>query len=350
VFSLTERDAELSIPRVDGMSEVDTHSGRNLVVGVVGPTAAGKSSLAISLAKSFDGEVISCDALQVYRKLDIGTGKLRDEEQKQIPHHLMDRVNPDQEYCAADYLREVVPLVEDLNRLGKLPLVVGGTGLYLRALRKGLFEGPGRTPELRSRIDQIARRRGSPFVHRMLARLDASAAERIHPNDLMRSVRALEVIFQTRTAMSEMMLRRRSLLESFRFVIVGLAPPRKALAERIERRVAEMFEEGFVTEVESLLKEYGSTVPAFKAIGYREIASYLSGEISVEQARALIVKATTKYAKRQMTWFRREEGVVWFEGWGDDPETDRAVREHVDVEINKKCSIGEETLYAETAS
>lgn len=332
------------------MSEVDTHRGKNLIVGVVGPTGTGKSSLAISLAKSFDGEVIGCDALQVYRKLNIGTGKLSDEEQAGIPHHLMDRVEPDQEFCAADYVREVFPLVESLNRRGKLPLVVGGTGLYLRALRKGLFEGPGRTPELRSRIDRIAHRRGSPFVHRMLARLDASAAERIHPNDLVRSVRALEVIFQARTAMSEMMLRRRSPLESFRFVIVGLAPPRKALVERIGRRVGEMFEDGFIAEVESLLNEYGSTVPAFKAIGYREIVSYLAGEISLAEARALTIKATTKYAKRQMTWFRREEGVVWFEGWGDDPETDRAVREHLDVEINEKCSIGEETLYAETAS
>ncbi len=331
------------------MPEASTHRGRNLVVGVVGPTGTGKSALGISLAKSFDGEIISCDALQVYRNLDIGTGKLSHEAQDGISHHLLDGVNPDQEFSAADYVREVVPLVQDLNRRGKLPIVVGGTGLYLRALRKGLFEGPGRTPELRSRIDQIARRRGSAFVHRMLARLDPTSAERIHPNDLVRSVRALEVILQTRTTMSEMMLRRRSLLEEYRFVLIGLSPPRKALVERIERRVGEMFDDGFVAEVENLLNEYGSSVPAFKAIGYREIADYLSGEIPMEEARALIVKATTKYAKRQMTWFRREEGVVWFEGWGDEPEIDRAVHEHLEVVIDTKYSIGEETLYAETA-
>lgn len=330
------------------MSNVGTHQGRNLVVGVVGPTATGKSSLGISLAKSFDGEIISCDALQVYRRLDIGTGKVADAAQDGIPHHLMDMVDPDSEFSAADYVREVVPLVEDLNRRGKLPIIVGGTGLYLRAVRKGLFEGPGRRQELRSRFEEMARRRGSPFVHRMLMRLDPAAAERVHPNDLVRTGRALEVIFQARTTMSEMMLRRRSLLEAYRFILIGLTVPRKALVERIEKRVGEMFDDGFVAEVESLVNEYGSRAPAFKAIGYREIARYLSGEIPVDEARALIIKATAKYAKRQMTWFRREEGVIWFEGWGNDPETDRAVHEHLEVEMDRKCSIGEETLYAET--
>jgi tRNA dimethylallyltransferase len=184
----------------------------------------------------------------------------------------------------------------------------------------------------------------------MLMRLDPSAAGRIHQNDLVRTVRALEVIFQSRTTMSEMMLRRRSPLERYRFILIGLNPPREALVERIGRRVGEMFEGGFVAEVESLLEQYGSNAPAFKAIGYREIARYLSGEIPMDEARALTVSATAKYAKRQMTWFRREEGVVWFEGWGNDPETDRSVHEYLEVEIEKKCSTGEETLYAETAS
>ena len=331
------------------MSEDTTHHGSQLVVAVVGPTGTGKSALGVSIAKSFDGEIVSCDALQVYRGLDIGTGKVSLGAQEEIRHYLLDIVTPDQEFCVADYLAEVVPLVRDLNRRGKLPVVVGGTGLYLRALRKGLFDGPGRTPELRSRINEIAERRGTPFVHRMLVRFDPLSAERIHPNDLVRLTRALEVTLRSRTAMSEMMLRRRSPLEGFRFVLIGLAPPRKALVARIERRVGEMFEAGFVAEVERLLKDHGTEAPAFKAIGYREVGRYLLGEISRDEAQALTVKATTKYAKRQMTWFRREEGVVWFEGWGDDPEVGRAVCGYLEPLIKGQFSRGEETLYAETA-
>ena len=330
------------------MSEDTTQRGGQLVVGVVGPTGTGKSALAVSIAKSFDGEIVSCDALQVYRGLDIGTGKVSLETQEEIPHYLLDIVVPDQEFSVADYLEEVVPLVRDLNRRGKLPIVAGGTGLYMRALRKGLFDGPGRTPELRSRINRIAERRGTPFVHRMLERLDSISAERIHPNDLVRLTRALEVTLQSRSAMSEMMLRRRSPLNGFRFVLIGLAPPRKALVERIERRVGKMFDAGFVAEVERLLNEHGPEAPAFKAIGYREVARYLLNEIPRDEAQALTVKATTKYAKRQMTWFRREESVVWFEGWGDDSEVVRAVCGHLDPLINNQCSTGEETLYAET--
>ncbi len=330
------------------MSEDTTQRGSPLVVGVVGPTGTGKSALGVSIAKAFDGEIVSCDALQVYRGLDIGTGKVSLETQEEIPHYLLDIVVPDQEFSVADYLDEVVPLVRDLNRRGKLPIVVGGTGLYMRALRKGLFDGPGRTPELRSRINGMAERRGTPFVHRMLARLDPLSAERVHPNDLVRLTRALEVTLESRTTMSEMMLRRRSPLDEFRFVLIGLAPTRKALVARIERRVGEMFDAGFIAEVERLLNEYGSEVPAFKAIGYREVGRYLLGEISRDEAQALTVKATTKYAKRQMTWFRKEESVIWFEGWGDDPEVARAVRLHLDPLRNNQCSEGEETLYAET--
>ena len=330
------------------MSEDTTQHGSPLVVGVVGPTGTGKSALGVSVAKAFDGEIVSCDALQVYRGLDIGTGKVSLETQEAIPHYLLDIVVPDQEFSVADYLEEVVPLVRNLNRRGKLPIVVGGTGLYMRALRKGLFEGPGRTPELRSRITRIAERRGTPFVHRMLERLDPLSAERVHPNDLVRLTRALEVTLQSRTTMSEMMLRRRGPLNGFRFVLIGLAPPRKLLVARIERRVGEMFDAGFIAEVERLRHEYGPEAPAFKAIGYREVGRYLLGEIPRDEAQALTVKATTKYAKRQMTWFRREEGVVWFEGWGDDPEVAHAVRDHLDPLINNQCSEGEETLYAET--
>jgi tRNA dimethylallyltransferase len=183
----------------------------------------------------------------------------------------------------------------------------------------------------------------------MLARLDPVSAARIHPNDLVRVIRALEVTFSSLSTMSDMMLQRRSLLEGYRFMLLGLAPLRDRLIQRIEQRVNNMFKAGFVDEVRCLLEEYGSRVPAFKAIGYREVARYLSDEISLAEAKQLTIKATVQYAKRQMTWFRNEDGVVWFAGWGDDPEVERKVREHVRTELCKMYQVGEEMLYAKTA-
>jgi tRNA dimethylallyltransferase len=309
--------------------------GRRLVVGIVGPTGSGKSGLSIGLAQDFDGEVVNCDALQVYRRVDIGTGKLTLPERAGVVHHLLDVIEPDRGFSAADYVRAAVPVIESLDRRGKLPLVVGGTGLYLRSLRYGLFDGPGRHPRLRRRISEIAERHGSAFVSRMLARVDSVAAERIHPNDLVRLARALEVCLVSRAEMSKMMAGRRSPLEGYRFVLVGLAPPRDELVQRIDRRVRMMFRDGFVDEVRRLVGEYGSDIPAFKAIGYREIARYLGGEITLSEAQRLTLRATVQYAKRQMTWFRREEGLVWFEGCGDDLEVQRAIRTHLGEAFGK---------------
>ena len=322
---------------------------RHIVVGIVGPTGSGKSSLSIVLDQSLDAEVVSCDALQVYRRVNIGTGKLTQRERAGIVHHLIDVVDPDQGFSAADYVRTAAPLIKSMDRLGKLPLVVGGTGLYLRSLRHGLFEGPGRRPRLRRRIREIAERRGSFFVNRMLARVDPVSAARIHPNDLVRSIRALEVSLTSKTAMSELMARRQSPLRGYRFILIGLSPPREELKRRIEQRVRQMFRDGFVDEIRRLLKNYGSHIPAFKAIGYREIARHLSGELGLPEAEELTLKATLQYAKRQMTWFRREEGVVWFDGSGDEPGVERAVRMHLGTALNNFFPIGEETLYAKAA-
>jgi tRNA dimethylallyltransferase len=331
------------------VSEVRLESRERILVGIVGPTGSGKSTLAVSLARAFDGEIVSCDAMQVYRYLDVGTGKITEEERGDIPHHLLDVVNPDEEFSAADYVRSAAPTIRNLGSRGKLPIVVGGTGLYLRALMRGLFEGPGRRPQLRARLSNIASHRGPHFLHRMLARLDSDSAERIHPNDLVRVVRALEVTFASRTTMSEMMRRRRSPLEGWRFVLVGLTPPREQLTQRIGERVKRMLAAGFVEEVRRLLDAYGAHVPAFKAIGYKELARFLSGELSLAEAERLTVKTTTQYAKRQMTWFRHEDGVRWFAGWGDDPELERKVGQHIRTELGMVCPVGEEKIYAKTA-
>lgn len=331
------------------MSEAGIKNRDRIVVGIVGPTGSGKSSLALALAKAFHGEVVSCDALQVYRGLDIGTGKITEEERGSVPHHLLDVVDPDEEFSAADYIQNAAPIVRDLSRSGKLPIVVGGTGLYLRTLVRGLFDGPGRRPELRARLSEIAERRGTHFVYRMLVRFDPDSAERIHPNDFVRIVRALEVTFSSRTKMSEMMRRRRSPLEGYRFMLIGLAAPREQLTRRIEERVKSMFRAGFVDEVRCLLEDYGPHAPAFKAIGYGEVARYLCDELSLAEAERQTVKATVQYAKRQMTWFKREDGVRWFAGWGDDPELERKVRDYVRAELDIFCRVGEERSYAKTA-
>jgi tRNA dimethylallyltransferase len=319
------------------------------MVAIVGPTASGKSALAVSLAKVFDGEVVSCDALQVYRGLDIGTGKIPVEERGGVPHHLLDVAEPDEEFTAADYMRTAAPIVREIDSRGKVPLVVGGTGLYLRALMLGLFEGPGRRPELRARISGTAERRGAGFVHRMLTRLDPDSAARIHPNDRVRTIRALEVIFSSRTTMSEMMSRRKSPLEGYRFLLYGLEPSRDQLVRRIERRVNKMLREGFVDEVRSLVGKYGPEVPAFKAIGYKELARHIAGELSLSEAEQQTVRATVRYAKRQMTWFRREDGVQWLAGWGEDTEVDSEVREHLRAGLDICRQVGEGKLYAKTA-
>lgn len=288
------------------------------LVAIVGPTGAGKSDLALDLAEQFDGEVVSVDALQVYRGLDIGTAKVPREARRGIPHHLLDEVAPNEEFSAAEFVKRAVPVIEGIAARGKVPILVGGTGLYLRALTRGLFEGPGRSPEVRDRLRALADRRGPKALHRLLMRWDPPLAARIHENDGIRLVRGLEVYLSSGRRMSELMAERRRPLEGFRDILVGLRPDREVLKARVEARVLSMFSRGFLEEVRRLRREHGAGIPAFKAIGYREVLLHLDGEMDLDSARNLMVRATTQYAKRQMTWFRREPEVHWFEGCGDD--------------------------------
>ncbi len=301
------------------MTERESKTVR-VLLAIVGPTAAGKSDLALRLAENFGGEVVSCDALQVYRGLDIGTAKLPLSERRGVPHHLLDLVEANEEFSAAEFVRRAVPAIEGVASRGKLPILVGGTGLYLRALRRGLFAGPGRSTGVRERLMRIAERRGGRALHRILRRWDPDLAARIHENDRIRLVRGIEVFLESGRKMSELMRTRERPLPGFQDILVGLRPDREVLKARVEARVHAMFARGLVDEVRRLRLEHGDGISAFKAIGYREVIRHLDCEIDLDGARKLTLLSTTQYAKRQMTWFRREPDVQWFEGCGDDAE------------------------------
>ena len=295
---------------------------------IVGPTAAGKSALAIGLASRWNGEIINCDSVQIYRGFNIGTGKVPPADRRGIPHHLLDIAEPSQTFTAGDFRREASRVLGEVRESGRLPIVVGGTGLYLRALLLGLFEGPERSEDLRERLSQIVKRHGREFLHRMLVRMDQKAAGRIHPRDTPKIIRALEVCLLARQPITDMHERGRRALEGFHVLKVGLNPHRTQLAERIARRTDEMFRAGLVGEVRDMLKCHDAErIKPLGAIGYREARSVLTGEMTESEAIRLVQTATRQYAKRQMTWFQREKDVEWFGGFGDDAAIERRVSE-----------------------
>ena len=303
-----------------------------LLVVVLGPTASGKSALAINLAQQFSGEIVSCDSVAVHRDFDIGTAKPTREERRLVPHHLLDIVAPGEPFTAGDYSRRARAAIDEISRRGKLPIVVGGTGLYLRALLEGLFPGPQRSEELRMRLRQRATERGSPYLRRILQRLDPSAAANIHSNDAPKLIRAIEVCLAARQRMSELWKQRgRDPLLGFRILRIGLNPPREKLYERITRRAQQMCAAGLVEETESLLSLYGqgSGVTTLESLGYRQARELLEGELTLEQAIAAAQQGHRNYAKRQMTWFRREPDVMWLDGFGDDPGIGRKACEAI---------------------
>lgn len=296
------------------------------LVAIVGPTAAGKSALALLLAESFDGEIVSYDSVQVYQGFDIGSGKLSIEARRGIPHYLLDCRRPAELFTAGDYRQEAVRVLAEIRKRAKLPILVGGTGLYLRALLLGLFDGPQRSEVLRARLRSAAKRRGHEFLHRMLGRLDPASAARIHPHDTQKIVRALEVCILRRAPFSDGLARGRSALAGYRTIKVGLNPYRKKLAERINRRVEQMFAGGLLEEARSLLARFDAALlKPLEALGYRQACAALREEITIEEAIRETQAATRQYAKRQMTWFRRERDVKWFDGFGDDPVIASAV-------------------------
>lgn len=291
------------------------------LVALVGPTAAGKSALGVWLAERLGGEVLACDSTQVYRHFNIGTGKPARAEQRGVPHHLMDLVEPEEVFTAGDYRRRAEVVLEDLRARGKLPVLTAGTGLYLRALVEGLADAPTRSAELRARLSERADDRGAPYLHRMLRRLDARAAARIAARDTPKMIRAIEVCLLAGKPISEVHRESRSQLEGFHVIRVGLLPPRAALYQRIERRVDTMLAAGWLEEVKELVaRGVPATAKPFQSIGYGELRAHLAGELGLEATRQSIQQATRRYAKRQITWFCKEPGVRWLAGFGDDPE------------------------------
>jgi tRNA dimethylallyltransferase len=285
---------------------------------LLGPTGSGKTALSLALAERFGGEIVSCDSVAVYRGMDLGTAKPTGEERARIPHHLIDIAEPDQPFTAGEYSRQARAALREIAGRGRLPIVTGGTGLYLRALTEGLFAGPERQTKLRARLQNSRQRHAEGWLHRLLARLDPASARRIHPNDTPKLIRAIEVCLAARRPLSELVSR--DPLTGFRLLRIGLNPPRKALYNRLNSRAAAMFAAGLTEETRGLLARYGP-VKALDALGYRQALGVLAESLSEEAAIAAAQQGHRNYAKRQLTWFRREPEVHWIEGFGDEAET-----------------------------
>jgi tRNA dimethylallyltransferase len=319
---------------------------------LLGPTGSGKTALSLALGEQFGGEIVSCDSVAVYRGMDLGTAKPSKEEQARLPHHLIDVADPDQPFTAGEYSRQSRAALREIVERGRLPIVTGGTGLYLRALTEGLFAAPQRHDELRKRLESSRVKHGAAWLHRLLLRLDPASAKRIHSNDAAKLMRAIEVCLTARQPLSQILEDReqaRDPLTGFRLLRIGLNPPRQALPPgkglpptheglrvglppreglyaRLNQRCAAIFAAGLVEETRGLLDRFGP-VKALDSLGYRQAQSLLNGEMSLPQAVAAAQQGHRNYAKRQLTWFRREPEVHWIADFGDEPETLRLAAE-----------------------
>lgn len=302
-----------------------------LLVVVLGPTASGKTALSLALAERFHGEVVNCDSVALYRDFEIGTAKPTASERARVPHHLLDIADPNDSMTAGQYARLARGTLAEIKSRDKLPIVVGGTGLYLRALLDGLFPGPQRSEELRERLRQRAGKKGGQYLHNVLRRLDADAATKIHANDVPKLIRAIEVCLTSRRKMTEMWKQGRDPLTGFRVLRMGLNPKRDALYVRINQRAQNMFDAGLVEETKLLLEKYGNAARPLSTLGYKQAMQFLRGQIDLKTAMQAAQQAHRNYAKRQMTWFRREPDVMWLEGFGDDP----AIQERAAAVVEK---------------
>lgn len=299
------------------------------LIVIAGPTASGKTSLAIRLAEEFLGEIVSCDSVAVYREMEIGTAKPSHEERALVPHHMIDIVWPDEPCTAGDYSRQAREALAGITQRGHVPIVAGGTGLYLRALIDGLAPAPPRQPALRERLRSRADERGAEHLHRVLRRLDPAAARAIHANDIPKAIRAIEVSLAARRPLTEQWQKGRDALTGYRILRLGLAPQRELLYERINQRAAAMFERGLIEETERLLARYGDDCRPLGSLGYAEAAAVLRGDLTREEAVAKAQQGHRNYAKRQGTWFRREHGMHWLHGPGSDAGVEEQARDLV---------------------
>ncbi len=313
------------------------------LVVIVGPTASGKSKLAVWLALQLGGEVIACDSTQLYRGFDIGTAKPSREERQGVPHHLMDLLEPSEEATAGGFRERAIVVLEELRKRQRLPIFTAGTGLYLRALLEGLADVPQRSESLRERLRESATEHAPGHLHRVLRRLDPLSAGKIAVADEQKLIRAIEVCLLTKKPLSEVHRSGRTPLLGWRALKIGLQPEREALCERVQVRTESMLARGWMEEVRGLSASgMPEDAKPFDFIGYRELRAVLRGEMALEEARAAIQQTTRRYAKRQMTWFRREEGVRWFSGFGDDSEVQHAALNFVREELRQAIPKGTE--------
>jgi tRNA dimethylallyltransferase len=305
---------------------IPTSLSKPLIV-LVGPTASGKTSLALRLAEEFNGEIVSCDSVAVYREMEIGTAKPSHEERALIQHHMIDIAWPDEACTAGEYSRQAREALNGITERQRLPIVAGGTGLYLRAFIEGLFPAPPQKPGQRDRLRKLATTRGPAYLHRMLTRLDPTAAAAIHINDVPKVIRAIEVSIAANQPLTEQWQKGRDALTGYRILNLGLNPPRARLYERINQRAAAMFDRGLIEETDRLIARYGAECRPLTSLGYAEATAVLQNELTREQAVAQAQQGHRNYAKRQLTWFRREPNMLWLEGCGGDLDiTDQALQ------------------------
>ena len=302
-----------------------------LLLVVLGPTASGKTSLSLALAERFHGEIVNCDSVALYREFDLGTAKPNTAERARAPHHLFDVVEPTAYVTAGEYARRARVVLDEIKGRGALPIVVGGTGLYLRALLDGLFPGPERSEELRARLREQADEKPSGYLHRVLNRLDPAAARKIHANDEPKLIRTIEVCLASCQKMTALWAQGKDALQGFRVVRIGLNPDRELLYERINQRAEAMFAAGLVEETRRLWAKYGDSARPLTSLGYKQAGQLIRGEIDERSALQAAQQAHRNYAKRQMTWFRREPDVTWFTGFGNDPEVQSSVLSFVEL-------------------
>lgn len=308
------------------MSRLGRRAIANGVLAILGPTATGKSALGLALAEEHGGEIVNCDSTAVYRGFDIGTDKVPVDARRGVPHHLVDIADPTEVYTAAQYARDAAACIRDIHGRGRLPIVVGGTGFYYRALTRGLFPGPGADDALRARLDRVAERRGVERLHRMLMRADPESARRIMPRDRKRLVRALEVYLATGRTLTDHFADTRSPIADCAVTALALRIPPALTAERVARRVDEQFARGIVAEVQELLaRGVPPTARPFGGLVYRQVMEMLRGVRGEADTRALIVRENRRYARRQLIWFRKEPNLIWFDGPGERKDTLRAV-------------------------
>jgi tRNA dimethylallyltransferase len=309
-------------------------------VAIVGPTASGKSALGVRLAKKFGGEILACDSTQVYRGFDIGTAKPTVAERSGVPHHLLDVVEPSYAFTAGEFRTRAIEVLSDLRQRARLPILTVGTGLYLRALLEGLADAPARSETLRARLESRADAHSLQYLHRVLRRLDPDAAVRIGSRDRPKMIRAIEVCLLTGRPLTEIHQAGRTPLQGYHPIKIGLQPPRAALYGRIERRVHTMIERGWLDEVSALIgKGVAQDTKPFDFIGYSELSAHLEGTVTLAAATKAISQSTRRYAKRQLTWFRKETHVHWLPGFGDDSVIAEAAERFVAEALQHKTVV-----------